>query len=181
LALDLENVHATLSSVDEDSFAAAVRSLVRSRQVLVVAADDLRGVGAALAVQLGALRPGVTLAPASAVGLGRMVGGLDRSACVVALDVRRYERAVTGAGRLAAAGGATVVTLTDSPLSPLADCATTGFTVAAAGPGPFDSHVGFLSLGNALLAAAAAALRTTATERLRAAEAVWADLDPFTP
>ena len=53
--------------------------------------------------------------------------------------------------------------------------------MAAAGPAPFDSHVGFLSLVNALVAAAAAALRTTATDRLTAAEAAWAELEPYTP
>ncbi len=179
LALDLENVHATLAGVDEAMFAAAVRSLVRSRQVLVVAADDLRGIAAEVALQLGALRPGVALAPASAVGIGRAVAGLDRSACLVALDLRRYERTVSEAGRLAAKGGAAVVALTDSPLSPLAAIASQAFSVVAAGPGPFDSHVGFLSLGNALLNAAAAALRSTATDRLTATEAAWSELTPF--
>lgn len=179
LALDLENVHATLSAVDERDFAAAVRALVRSRQVLVAAADELQGVAGVLALHLGALRPGVALAPGTAVGLGRQVAGLGAGACLVALDLKRYERTVADAGRLAVAGGATVVALTDSPLSPLAGCATHSFAVAAAGPGPFDSHVGFLSLGNALLAGAAAALRTTATDRLAAAESAWAELDPF--
>jgi DNA-binding MurR/RpiR family transcriptional regulator len=180
LALDLENVHATLSAVDEDVFKVAVRALVRSRQVLVTAADELRGVAATVALQLGALRSGVSLAPASGVGLGRAVADLDRRACLVALDLERYERVVADAGGLARGRGATVVALTDSPLSPLAGGAACAFTVAAAGPGPFDSHVGFLALGNALVAGAAASLRATAGSRLSAAEAAWAQLGLFT-
>ena len=180
LAADLENVHATLSSVDEATFTAAVRTLVRSRNVVVTAADELQGVARELALQLGSLRAGVQMAPASTVGLGRAVSALDQRSCLVALDVRRYERAVAEAGRLATDRGAAVVALTDSPLSPLAASAGHVFSVAARGPGPFDSHVGFLSLANALLAGAAAALRTTAGDRLAAAEAAWSELDPFT-
>jgi DNA-binding MurR/RpiR family transcriptional regulator len=180
LAHDLENVHATLSAVEVGSFTAAVRVIVRSRRVLVLPADELRGVAATLALQLSALRPGVGLAPGSAVGLGRAVADMDGTACVVALDMKRYERSVADSCRLAAGNGATVVALTDSPLSPLAGCATHSFTVAAAGPGPFDSHVGFLSLLNAVLAGTAAALRSSAADRLATVEAAWSELDPFT-
>lgn len=179
LALDLENVHATLAAVDADAFGVAVRALARSRDVLVVAADDLQGIASAVTLQLGSLRPRVSLAASSPVGLGRGVAGLDRSACLLAFDLRRYERSVADAGRLARSRGATVVALTDSLLSPLARSATSAFTVAAAGPGPFDSHVGFLSLGNALVAGVAAALRRSASDRLSAAEAVWDELEPF--
>ena len=180
LAMDGENVHATLSAVDETSFAAAVRALVRSRSVLVVAAEELQGVGLGLTTQLSALRGGVTLAPGSTVGVGRAVAALGPTSCLLALDLKRYERSVGDAARLAAAAGATVIAVTDSRLSPLAGHAACTFTVAAAGPGPFDSHVGFLSLGNALLAGAAAALRSTAADRLAAAEKAWSELDPFT-
>ena len=180
LALDLENVHATLAGADEDSFAAAVRALARSRRIVVTAGDELRGVAASLVVRLAALRPEVALAPGSAVGLGRVLADLDGRSCLVALDLKRYERSVAEAGRLAAARGAVVVALTDSPLSPLAGCATTAFSVAAAGVGPFDSHVGFLALGNALLAGVAASLRTRARDRLTATEGAWAELGPFT-
>jgi DNA-binding MurR/RpiR family transcriptional regulator len=181
LALDLENVHATLSAVDEASFAIAVRALAHRRRVLVVSADELRGVAATLALQLGALRPGVALAPGSAVGLGRAAADLDDRACLVALDLERYERTVAETARLASGRRATVVAVTDSPLAPLAGCATAAFSVAVAGAGPFDSHVGFLSLGNALLAAVARTLRSTAAPRLAAAEAAWSALDLFTP
>ena len=45
--------------------------------------------------------------------------------------------------------------------------------IAAAGAGPFDSHVGTLSLCNLLVAGVADRLRAAATERLDRAEAAW--------
>jgi DNA-binding MurR/RpiR family transcriptional regulator len=65
------------------------------------------------------------------------------------------------------------VTITDSLLSPLAALADRTLTVAAAGAGPFDSHVGTLALANVLVAGVADRLRREATERLDRAESAW--------
>jgi DNA-binding MurR/RpiR family transcriptional regulator len=92
---------------------------------------------------------------------------------VVALDVRRYDRAVLAATEEATRRGAVVVAVTDSALSPLADAASAAFAVAAEGAGPFDSHVGMLALTNALVTAVAARLRASATTRLDRVEAAW--------
>jgi len=65
------------------------------------------------------------------------------------------------------------VSIADSVLSPVAACAQRTLVVAAAGAGPFDSHVGTLALMNVLVAGAAIRLRGVATERLDRAEAAW--------
>jgi len=51
--------------------------------------------------------------------------------------------------------------------------ATAALVVAAAGAGPFDSHVGTLALVNLLVAGVADRLRAAATDRLDRAEAAW--------
>ena len=61
-------------------------------------------------------------------------------ACLV-IDLRRYDRWVLEAARLAGERGVTLIALTDSALSPLALEADAPFTVVAASAGPFDSHV----------------------------------------
>jgi DNA-binding MurR/RpiR family transcriptional regulator len=71
---------------------------------------------------------------------------------------------------------AAVIAVTDSVVSPVADGARATFVVDASGPGPFDSHVATLALGNALVAEVASRTRRTATARLDAAEAATADL-----
>ena len=54
------------------------------------------------------------------------------------------------------------------------------FTVSAAGGGPFDSHVGTLSLCNVLVAGVADRLREVATERLDRTEAAWREAGSLT-
>ncbi len=93
-------------------------------------------------------------------------------ACLV-IDLRRYDRWVLDAARRAGERGVTLIALTDSALSPLALLADASFTVVAASAGPFDSHVATLALLNAMIAAVADKLRSSATDRLDRIEAAW--------
>jgi DNA-binding MurR/RpiR family transcriptional regulator len=176
LATELDNVHRTLEAVDRRDFAAAVQRLAdRTHGVVVVAAEASRGVGVLLTDGLDMLRPGVQPVQGSAARVARALASVEPGDTVVALDLRRYERWVLDAVRYCATGGASIVALTDSALSPLADLADETFVVAAEGSGPFDSHVGMLAVANALVAGVAARLRRTASRRLDRVEAAWRD------
>lgn len=174
LAVEMKNVRRTFELVDRDRFAAAVTRLAdRRHQVAVLAAEASLGVAAQLAGDLGLVRPGVVLLSGSEVRVGRQLAELQADDTLLVVDLRRYERWVLGAARRADDAGVGIVAITDSMLSPLADLAEPCFVVAADSPGPFDSHVGILALGNALVAAVAARVRVSATRRLDRVEAAW--------
>jgi DNA-binding MurR/RpiR family transcriptional regulator len=178
LAAELQNVESTFEAVDRRAFEAAVRVLAdRRRQVRVLAGDASRAVGAVLADNLSLLRDGVATLEGADVQVARALAVLGAGDVVVAVDHRRYERWVVTTAARAAERGVDVVALTDSPLSPLAELARHTFVVAAAGVGPFDSHVGTLALTNALVAGVAARLRESATRRLDAVEEAWRAAD----
>lgn len=174
LDAEVANVQRTLEAVDREAFAGAVSRLAdRRRQVGVLAAEASVGVANQLAADLGLVRPGVVLVTGSEVRVGRLLAELAEGDTLLALDLRRYERWVLATARRAADRGVGVVAVTDSTLSPLADLAGPCFVVAAESAGPFDSQVGILALGNAMVAAVAARLRVTATRRLDRVEAAW--------
>ena len=176
LAASLENVHATLEAVDPDAFRTAVDLLAaRSHQVAVLSGEATFGIAHAFAADL-ALRAagGRAGGRAPRCGSTARLALLDPGDVVVVMDLRRYERWVVAAARAAAEGGARLVAVTDSGLSPLAEQADAVFTVEASSPGPFDSHVGTLALTNALVAGVAARLRRSATDRLDRIERTWA-------
>jgi DNA-binding MurR/RpiR family transcriptional regulator len=176
LRAELGNVQRTLEGVDPEAFAAAVSLLADERcPVRVLAGDAEAGVGAMCASLLSMLRDDVAQVGGSDAAVVRQLGPLAEGAVVVAIDLRRYERWVVEHARRAADGGARVVALTDSVLSPLAALATVSLTVAAEGAGPFDSHVGTLALVNALATGVAGRLRHTATRRLERLESLWQD------
>jgi len=178
LAAELANVERTLRSVEPRAFERAVDLLADlDRSVLVMAGDAGRGIGTLCATELGLLRDGVSEVSGSDVAVARQLAVAGPGWVVLVIDLRRYDRWVLSHVRRVADAGADVVALTDSVLSPLATVATVAFTIAAEGAGPFDSHVGGLSLANALVTGVAGRLRDSATERLDAVEAAWRAAD----
>jgi DNA-binding MurR/RpiR family transcriptional regulator len=174
LRAELDNVDRTLSGIAPHVFERAIALLAdRRRPVRVVAGDAEAGVGAMLVAALALVRADVAQVGGSDVAVARQLAGAGPRTVVVAIDLRRYERWVVEHVTRAVAAGATLVAVTDSPLSPLADLASVSFAVAAEGAGPFDSHVGTLALANALVTAVAGRLRQSATRRLDAVEAAW--------
>jgi DNA-binding MurR/RpiR family transcriptional regulator len=139
----------------------------------VLSGDASLGVARQVVSDLRALRDGVELLDGNDVAVRRTVAQVSVDDVVLSIDLRRYDRWVIDAARDARANGAWCVALTDSLLSPLAALADRTLTVAAAGGGPFDSHVGTLALLNVLVAGVADRLRLEATERLDRAESAW--------
>lgn len=174
LGLELENVRTTLSSLEEEAVTDVVAHLASTRsRVFVLSGDASQGIAAQFAGDLSALRSQVALLGGNEVTVRRQVSQLTSSDVVVMLDVRRYDRWLIDAASGARAAGVWAVAITDSLLSPLAAIADRTLVIAAAGAGPFDSHVGTLSLCNFLVAGAADRLRAAATQRLDRAEAAW--------
>jgi len=175
------NVAATLDAVDADDLAAVVDALSDlHRHVLVMAGDAASGVARQFADELGSLRPDVRRLDGNEVALHRDLALASPRSVVVAIDVRRYDRWLLDAAQTATARGSTVVALTDSVLSPLAQHARHTFVLSAASVGPFDSHVGTLALLNTIIASIADRLRPTASVRLDQAEQAWRESGSLT-
>jgi DNA-binding MurR/RpiR family transcriptional regulator len=189
LATEMGNVAATLEAVDRGAFDEAVDLLSGgagpgrrggSGRVFVLSGDASSGVAGLFATELSMLRAGIIPVGGSEVRVARLLADAGPGDVVVGIDLARYDRAVLEAVDRAAERGATLVALTDSALSPLAAAAAVSFTASVTGAGPFDSHVGFLALANALLAGVAARLRRSATDRLDQVEAAWRAADALT-
>jgi DNA-binding MurR/RpiR family transcriptional regulator len=176
LAVELDNVSATLASIDRAAFGRAVTLLAdRRATVSVLTGHASRGVATTLAGELGMLRPGVQLVAGPPVAVAAALATIDQGAVVVAIDLPRYDAWLLDAVRRVGSAGGRIVAVTDSRLSPLAERAAAVLTVAADGAGPFDSHVGVLALANALVNGVAAKLRASATRRLDRVEDAWRD------
>ena len=174
LQLEQANVQTTLRSIDPELLDDVVRHLADpAARVFVLAGDNSRGVAQQLVLDLGALRDDVTVLDGNDIAVRRQIALLRPTDVLVTVDFRRYERWLVEAAAQAADAGVWSVAVTDSLLSPLSAIARRTFVIAAAGAGPFDSHVGTLSVFNLLVTGVADQLRAVATERLDRLEAVW--------
>jgi len=173
LQAEVDNVHNTLRAIDPVALGEVVERVAMAERVFVLSGDASGGVARQLLKELRALRDGVELIDGNDVAVRRTVSLLRATDVVIAIDLRRYDRWVVESARLAADRGVFLTSFTDSLLSPLASLSARTFTVAAAGVGPFDSHVGTLALANLLVAAVADHVRASATDRFDRAESAW--------
>jgi DNA-binding MurR/RpiR family transcriptional regulator len=176
LHVELDNVQATLDTVDRERFGLAIRALANSAtRVFVLVGEASSGIGAQLVSHLSMLRPGVSQLGGSAVRVHRALADLRPGDTVLTIDLPRYDAWLIDAAVAAASRHATVIALSDSVLSPLARCADLHFVVEARSVGPFDSYLGALALLDALVAGVADALRASATESLDRIEVAWSE------
>ncbi len=181
LDAELSNVRATLGAVDAEELAAAVALLADpDRPVLALSGVASRGVAVQFVGDLEQIRPACRLLDGNPIDVVRTLTLVGAGATVVALDLRRYERWLIDALQVAIDTGASVISISDSVLSPLAGAADHSFVVEAASASPFDSHVGTLALLDLLVADVATALRSSATARLDRLEAAWRRADALT-
>jgi len=174
-------VHTTLHGVARADFDAAIALLAtKQRDLFVIAADASQGIGQQFATELAMLRRGVVHVQGSPVTVARSLSLLAPKDVVVTLDLPRYDRWLLAAVEQAHVGGARIIAVTNSQLSPLAAHAEITFTVASDGAGPFDSHIAALALLESLVAGAAVRLRRSATERLEQIESSWKDAQALT-
>ena len=173
LQTEIDNVHNTLHAVEATALAEVVERVAVATRVFVISGDASGGVARQMVNELRALRDSVELIDGNDVAVRRAVALLRPDDVVLAVDLRRYDRWLVEAVAVAAGRGVFLASFTDSLLSPLAAHSARTFTVAAAGAGPFDSHVGTLALANLVVAGVADRVRTSATERFDRAEAAW--------
>ena len=169
----IEGSFASLARERAGTVIAALAST--SSAVWVVAGEAGDGVARQFAGELSMLRPDVHRIDGTPVHVARCLAEVTDSDVVVALDLRRYDRWVVDVVRSAQACGATIIALTDTPLSPIADGADQMVVIEAGGSGPFDNYVGALAVLSAFTAGVARSLRTSAATRLARIEAAWAN------
>lgn len=174
LAFELDNLQETLGKIDQASFDEAAKRIAECPgRVLIIAGEGAAGVGDLLADQLAMLRDGVTKVGGNDLHVGKLLAATGPDDTALVIDQRRYDRWVLNALKLVTRSGAYVISFSDSPLSSLADASASTFTVSARGPGPFDSQVAALALGDALAAAVATLLASSAAARLDQVEDNW--------
>lgn len=179
--LEITNVRATIESADAIDRAAAIERIAdTARPLVIVSGEASMGVAHQFAAQLHQLRDGVRVLQGSDVVVRRELALVPSEATAIVIDLRRYERWVLDAHEALHRRGVWSVGLTDSMLSPIAARSDVTFLISAASSGPFDSHVGTLSLLNLLASGAAAALRSSAAERLATIESAWSEQDTLT-
>jgi DNA-binding MurR/RpiR family transcriptional regulator len=170
-------ITSVFDALDGDRIAELVTPIVHAEKVWVLSGETSQAGAHALQSGLSMVRPGVRFLQEHSLGTDLSDAGPKDAAIV--FDFFRYRRQVTSAARVFADSGVTVVAITDSPLSPLAELADTWCEIEVPAVGPFDSSVPAVAIAELLVARVAKELQQDATARIDRIEALWEETEVF--
>jgi len=98
---------------------------------------------------------------------------------LVAVSIRRYAKHVIQAAQHFRQLGAPVISITDSPLAPIAGLSDHRLLIQTASASPFDSYTAGFTLCNAIVAAVALRRKKETEALLKRGDKVWNHFDVF--
>jgi len=170
-------IASVFKAVEGKHLAALVGPIVRADNVWVLSGETSKAGAHAFHSGLSMVRPGVRALEEHSFGTDLSDAG-PRDAAVV-FDFFRYRRQVINAARVFADAGVSVVAITDSPLSPLAELADTWCEIEVPAIGPFDSSVPAVAIAELLVAQVAKEVHEEATARIDRIESLWEETEVF--
>jgi DNA-binding MurR/RpiR family transcriptional regulator len=147
---DLEILAKTATRTSPADVERAIDLLVRARRIRVVGGVTAFSVAHYAAITLDRVRPGVVLLSGSPVPTGPLLD-LEVDDAVLAFGFPPYARSTVDAIRAAKARGASVVAVTDSPISPLHTTADVLLPTVVSGIGIQNSLVAAMALANVIV------------------------------
>ena len=180
LSADAERIKYTLEHIDKETFKSAVDSLLNAKNIYIFGARSSASLAYYLSYNLELIFDHVKfLQPSSAGEVFEQILTIEKGDVLFAISFPRYSKKVVDAVRYAQKEGATVIALTDSPISPLSEYADHLLTAQSDMASFVDSLVAPLSILNATLAAIAKERQSEITQRFDKLERIWDEYDVY--
>jgi DNA-binding MurR/RpiR family transcriptional regulator len=180
LQSDMDKLRRTEETLSREDFSRAVDAIVAAKRVYIMGVRSASPLANFLGYYLRYLSDNVQIVTASGASemFERIVGVNDEDA-VIAFSFPRYSKTTVKGVRYCASAGATVIGLTDSKLSPLAQECDIVLLAKSDMVSLVDSLVAPLSVVNALIVGVTAKRSVELARRLDALENIWSDYDVY--
>jgi len=174
LTSDAEKIKYTLEHIDRDAFERAVEALLSARSIYIIGMRSSSSLAEFLHYYLGYMFDDVRLIrTTSGSEIFEQMMRMEESDVLLAVSFPRYSTRIINAVQYARQTGTRVISITDSPRSPIAQDAYAVLTARSDMASFIDSLVAPLSIIDALLAAVAQKKQTELSATLAKLEAVW--------
>ncbi len=164
---DINNIERTASNLSAAQLDAALEAMVDASQILIVGSGLSAAPALFLAHSLKVMGFEADAAIDGGLSLAVETAQLDSDTLLIAIDLWRYVRSTVDTVRAAQRQDATIVAITDSIVSPLAQSADFAFEVTTDGVAHSLSPTAVMSLLNVLVAALSYRVPEQAMEALR--------------
>lgn len=178
---DKDNLNATREANSVDEFQRFVDAVIRpdGGRIYLLGSKNSYPVSYYLHTHLNMCMPEVHLLGTSGGLLADELLWITQQDTLIVISIRRYSRQVTQAAQYFREIGALVVTITDSPLAPIAGLSDHRLLIQTASASPFDSYTAAFTLCNAVVAAVTLRRKKEIEAQLERGEKLWDYFDVF--
>lgn len=170
---DMQNIRQTIEDLDEANFSRTVDALCEAERVYVVGVRSSAPLAQFLGYYMNFIRDNVMVITSGISDVLEQVARVGEKDVVLGISFPRYSRRTIEAMNYAKGKGATVVSLTDTPLSPLGEASDFCLTARSDMASFVDSLVAPLSMINALIVAMSLRHREEISEHFAQLESLW--------
>ncbi len=180
LQSNIDNIRHTMDSISRADFQDAVQAIVNARNIYIIGVRSSAMLAGFLGYSLQMVMDNVRLVESTAGSeMFRQMMSVGAGDVLVAISFPRYSKRVIKAVEFARNAGADVISLTDSPESPIAHGAAQLLVAQSDMAAYVDSLVAPLSLINAIIVAVSRANTESVRERLTTLEHIWDEYDVY--
>ena len=173
LKSDVSNIRATIDSIDNASFNAAINALLEAKKVYIVGLMSAAPLAQFLAYYLGFVMDNVVMVSGAMGNIYEDLFRISSEDVCIGISFPRYSNRTIDALDFARGKEATIIAITDSVSSPIAEKAEHALVARSDMAGFADSLVAPLSLINAIIVACSLRRREQVSDTLSQLEGIW--------
>ena len=173
LKSDVSNIRATIDSIDNASFNAAINALLEAKKVYIVGLMSAAPLAQFLAYYLGFVMDNVVMLSGAMGNIYEDLFRISSEDVCIGISFPRYSNRTIDALDFARGKEATIIAITDSVSSPIAEKAEHALIARSDMAGFADSLVAPLSLINAIIVACSLRRREQVSDTLSQLEGIW--------
>lgn len=173
LKSDVSNIRATIDLIDNASFNAAINALLEAKKVYIVGLMSAAPLAQFLAYYLGFVMDNVVMVSGAMGNIYEDLFRISSEDVCIGISFPRYSNRTIDALYFARGKGATIIAITDSVSSPIAEKAEHALIARSDMAGFADSLVAPLSLINAIIVACSLRRREQVSNTLSQLEGIW--------
>ena len=177
---DLERLRQTSETIDRGAFDAAVNTVLNAQRVYIIGVRSAAPLAGFLGYYLNYMFQNVHIITASGAGeMFEKIVGVNKDDAVVAFSFPRYSATTAKAAQYCRSQGATVIGITDTPMSPLGESSDYVLVAKSNMLSLVDSLVAPLSVVNALIVALAARKEQELSQTFQGLERIWEEYNIY--
>ncbi len=180
LQIDEDKIRYTREEIDEKVFNAAVDKIIEAKKIYILGVRSCAGIASFLSFYFNLIFDNIKLINTNSVSeMFESVYRIDENDVIIGISFPRYSKRVLKALEYARTQNASVIAITDSAVSPLANYANYLLTANSEMISFVDSLVAPLSIINAIIVAISLKKKDEIESNLNNLEKIWRDNDVY--